>query len=110
MDVKDQYVIPKFKNLNVDFMIEVTGSSMSPKYRSGDVIACTILHERSFIQWNKVHLIGTMEQGLLLKRLRASTSEDCLTAISDHNDYPPFDIPKSDITGIALVIGTVRLD
>src|SRR5690606_15988025 len=39
-DVKDYYVIPKFQHKKVDFMIEVEGSSMYPKYNSGDVVAC----------------------------------------------------------------------
>lgn len=38
-DVKEYYVIPKFKHKRVDFMIEVEGSSMYPKYNSGDVVA-----------------------------------------------------------------------
>lgn len=110
LDVKDRYIIPKFQHRRIDFMLEVTGSSMYPKYRSGDVIGCTILHDTSFIQWNRAHLIGTSEQGLLLKRLRPGTTDESYTAISDHKDYPPFEIPKSEIKGLALVAGTVRLE
>lgn len=109
-DVKAYYVIPKFNHCKVDFMIEISGSSMYPKYNSGDVVACTILHERSFIQWNKCHIIATREQGILCKRLRPSQAEGCITAVSDNENYPPFDIPVSDITGIALVVGVIRLE
>ena len=31
-DVQAYYVIPKFKNLNVDFMIEMVGDSMMPRF------------------------------------------------------------------------------
>ena len=109
-DVKDYYVIPKFKFCRVDFMIEISGSSMYPKYNSGDVVACTILHERNFIQWNKCHIIATREQGILCKRLYPCDKTGYLTAISDNKSYPPFDIPESEITGIALIIGVVRLE
>ncbi len=109
-DVKAYYVIPKFKHRNIDFMIEVTGSSMYPKYNSGDVIACTIIKESSFIQWNKTHVIATQEQGLLVKRLKEGSDKNCLLAISDNESYPPFEIPKSEITGIALVVGVIRLE
>ena len=108
-DVKDYYVIPKFQYTHIDFMIEVHGSSMVPKYNSGDVIACCILRERNFIQWNKSHVIATREQGVLLKRLLPGNSEH-ITAISDNKEYPPFDIPMSEITGIALVVGVIRLE
>ncbi|MBO4738133.1 MAG: helix-turn-helix transcriptional regulator [Bacteroidales bacterium] len=109
-DVKDYYVVPKFKYCNIDFMIEISGSSMYPKYNSGDVVACTILRESKFIQWNKCHIIATREQGILCKRLRPSNKENFITAISDNQQYPPFDIPIDEILGIALVVGVIRLE
>jgi Predicted transcriptional regulator len=109
-DVKDYYIIPKFKFLKVDFMIEIHGSSMYPKYNSGDIIACTILHDRKFIQWNKCHIIASREQGILCKRILPSEKENCITAVSDNKEYRPFDIPEDDITGIALVVGVIRLE
>jgi phage repressor protein C with HTH and peptisase S24 domain len=109
-DVKDYYVIPKFKDRKIDFMIEVCGSSMYPKYNSGDVVACRAINESSFIQWNKVHIIATEDQGILIKRLKKSKSEDCLLAVSDNKDYEPFDIPLKEITGIAIVVGVIRLE
>ena len=109
-DVKEYYVIPKFRFCRVDFMIEVSGLSMYPHFNPGDVIACTILNERKFLQWNKCHVIATREQGILVKRLMPSERKGCLTAVSDNKDYPPFDIPLEEITGIALVIGTVSLE
>ncbi|MBR3565313.1 MAG: hypothetical protein IKN91_03160 [Paludibacteraceae bacterium] len=109
-DVKEYYIVPKFRYNRVDFMIEISGSSMYPKYSSGDVVACTILHDSSFIQWNKCHVIATREQGLLCKRLMQSDTADALRLVSDNPNYPPFDVPKSEITGIALVIGVIRLE
>ena len=109
-DVKEYYIVPKFRYNRVDFMIEISGSSMYPKYNSGDVVACTILHDSSFIQWNKCHVIATREQGLLCKRLMQSETADALRLVSDNPNYPPFDVPKSEITGIALVIGVIRLE
>ena len=109
-DVKEYYVIPKFRFCRVDFMIEVSGLSMYPHFNPGDVIACTILNDRKFLQWNKCHVIATREQGILVKRLMPSEHEGCLTAVSDNKDYPPFDIPLEEITGIALVVGSVSLE
>ncbi len=109
-DVKDYYVVPKFRDRKIDFMIEVYGSSMQPKYNSGDVIACTIIRESRFIQWNKVHVISTKEQGILVKRLKQGSSPDHLFAISDNKDYDPFEIPVNEITGLAIVVGVIRLE
>lgn len=109
-DVKEYYVIPKWKRQHVDFMIEVTGDSMQPKYSAGDVVGCTIIHNSGFIQWNRPHVIATREQGLLIKRLMPGTTANSLSAVSENTQYPPFDIPKDEITGIALVIGHVNLE
>ncbi len=109
-DVKAYYVVPKFKDRRIDFMIEVSGSSMYPKYNSGDVVACTILRESQFIQWNKVHVIGTVEQGILIKRIKKGPDEEHLLLISDNKDYDPFVINRKEVTGIALVAGVIRLE
>lgn len=109
-DVLAYYVIPKFRHLGVDFMIEVIGDSMIPRLYPGDIIACSIIHNSQFIQWNKPHLIATREQGLIVKRLRKSMEKDCLLAVSDNHEYDPFDIPKDEIVGIARVVGVIHLE
>lgn len=109
-DVKEYYIVPKFRYHQVDFMIEISGSSMYPKYNSGDVVACTILHDGAFIQWNKCHIVATREQGILCKRLMPGSSNDMLKMVSDNENYPPFEVSKDDITGIALVVGVIRLE
>jgi phage repressor protein C with HTH and peptisase S24 domain len=109
-DVKDFYVVPKFRDRHIDFMIEISGSSMQPKYNSGDVVACTIIRESNFIQWNKVHVIGTTEQGILIKRLRKGSDPGHLLAVSDNKEYDPFEIPLKEIVGLAIVVGVIRLE
>jgi repressor LexA len=109
-DIKAYYKIPKFSHKKVDFMIEVEGSSMYPKYNSGDVVACTIIKDSAFIQWNKTHVIATREQGIIIKRIKKGLEDDFLTMVSDNNSYDPFEVPKTEITGIALVVGVIRLE
>ncbi len=96
-DIKDYYVIPKSKESNIDFMIEIHGESMYPTFKSGNVIACT------FIQWNRVHLIATTEQGILIKRLKKGMTDTTITLVSDNPDYDPFEVELTSIKGIALV-------
>lgn len=107
-DIEAKYVVPDFNG--IDFMIRVKGSSMYPKYSSGDIIACRKLHDSKFIQWNKCHVIATREQGLLVKRLKKGKNDDYILAISDNKEYDPFEIPVDEVTGIALVIGVIRLE
>lgn len=83
---------------------------MYPKYSSGDVVACRIIRESNFIQWNKTYVVATKEQGMLCKRLKPSDKESHILAVSDNQEYPPFDIPQAEITGIALIVGVIRLE
>jgi repressor LexA len=107
-DIQQYYVVPDFKQ--IDFMIRITGSSMYPKYNSGDIVACRILKDPAFIQWNKVHVMATEEQGILIKRIKKGTSSNLWLCVSDNKDYDPFEIPKDQVSGIALVIGVIRLE
>lgn len=107
-DIEANYVVPDFNG--IDFMIRVKGSSMYPKYSSGDIVACRKISDSKFIQWNKCHVIATKEQGLLVKRLKKGTTENSILAISDNKEYDPFEIPLDEITGIAIVVGVIRLE
>lgn len=107
-DVKGRYIVPDFNG--IDFMITIKGNSMETKYLSGDIVACRILKEKTFIQWNKAYIVGTKEQGILCKRLLESNKENHLKAVSDNKEFPAFDIPLKEITGLALIIGIIRLE
>lgn len=109
-DVLAYYVIPKFRHLGVNFMIEVVGDSMIPKFYPGDIIACSIINHQRYIEWNKCHLIATQDRGLIIKRIMPCSDDEYLTAVSDNKDYPPFNIPKDEITGMARIVGVIHLE
>lgn len=109
-DVLAYYVIPKFRYLGVDFMIEVVGDSMIPKFYPGDIIACSTINHQRYIEWNKCHLIATQDRGLIIKRIMPCSDDEYLTAVSDNKDYPPFNIPKDEITGMARIVGVIHLE
>lgn len=105
----EKYVIPEFTELNVDFMIRVKGSSMYPKYNSGDLVACKKLSLQDvFFQWNKVYVLDT-EQGALIKRIKKG-SDDHLLIMSDNPSYDSFELHLSKINALAIVLGVIRLE
>ena len=103
----ERYVVPAFKD--AEFLIPVKGSSMTPKYNSGDIVACKRMPLDTFFQWNKVYVLDT-EQGPLIKRVKKGTSDDTLTIFSDNPNYEPFELPRTKIYHIALVVGVIRLE
>jgi phage repressor protein C with HTH and peptisase S24 domain len=104
----DRYVVPVFKG--ADFLIPVKGSSMYPKYSSGDIVACQrISMNNLFFQWNKVYVLDT-NQGALIKRIKPGHDESHILIVSDNEKYDPFELPISAIHAVALVIGVIRLE
>ena len=104
----DRYVVPMFKG--ADFLIPVKGSSMYPKYSSGDIVACQRIDMNNlFFQWNKVYVIDT-NQGALIKRIKPGHDENHILIVSDNEKYDPFELPYSAIHAVALVIGVIRLE
>lgn len=106
----ERYNIPEFKNVGAEFLVRVGGSSMYPKYSSGDILACKKIHDILFFQWGKIYVIDS-SQGQLIKRVCRHDDEDMVWLVSDNKEkYEPFAIPKSDIRSMSIVVGAVRME
>lgn len=104
----ERYVVPMFRD--AEFLITVKGSSMIPKYNSGDIVACKMLPLSDlFFQWNKVYVLDTV-QGALIKRVKAGHDKEHILIVSDNDRYEPFELHMSQIRSVALVIGVIRLE
>lgn len=104
----ERYVVPLFKG--AEFLIPVKGSSMYPKYSSGDIVACKRIPMTDiFFQWNKVYVLDT-NQGALIKRIKKGSDADHILIVSDNKDYEPFELPIRCINNVAIVIGVIRLE
>jgi SOS-response transcriptional repressor LexA len=106
----EYYKIPEFENNGAEFLIRVNGSSMYPKYSSGDMLACKKIHDILFFQWGKVYVIDS-SQGQLIKRVFEHDDPDMILLVSDNSEkYKPFPIPKNDIRSLSIVVGVVRME
>lgn len=104
----ERFVVPTFKG--AEFLISVKGSSMYPKYNSGDIVACKRLPmDELFFQWNKVYVLDT-DQGPLIKRVKPGSDKEHVLIVSDNERYEPFELPLDRIYHVALVIGVIRLE
>lgn len=89
-----------------DFTMFIKGDSMSPRFESGDEIACRRIDQSRFIQWGKVHVLDTT-QGFIIKRIY--DDGDKIRCVSYNKDYADFSVPKEDIHSISLVVGSVSI-
>ena len=104
----ERYIVPIFKGAN--FLIRVQGDSMTPRYLSGDIVACKrVGMDNLWFQWGKTYVIDT-RQGALLKRIEPAEKDGFIQLCSDNTKYKPFDLPIEEINGVALVVGTIRVD
>lgn len=103
----EQYQIPGFKG--AEFLIRISGDSMTPKYESGDIVACQRLENDTFLQWNKVYVVDS-EQGVLVKRIKPGRADDTLTLVSDNAEYAPFEIERRQVYGLGRVVGLIRIE
>lgn len=112
-DIQEDYLMsPELAGKGIKYLIRVCGSSMTPQYNNGDLLACRPITDISFLQWGKVYVLDT-EQGTLVKRLYPCDPADkeWLECKSDNDErYPPFKIRKESIRKIAIVVAVLRLE
>lgn len=89
-----------------DFTMFIKGDSMSPRFESGDEIACRHIDQSRFIQWGKVHVLDTT-QGFVIKRVYEDGNK--IRCVSYNPEYADFSIPKEDILSMSLVVGVVSI-
>ena len=100
------YFVPAFRDCQ--FLIRVKGESMSPRYLSGDIVACREVQDTgTFFQWGKTYVLDT-DQGVVIKRVRPSEKEHHILCVSDNPEYDPFDVPIAGIYHLAIVRGLIR--
>ena len=102
----ENFIVPVFQGS--DFLIRVQGDSMIPTYLSGDIVACKrIVADNIWFQWGKTYVLNT-SQGALIKRIEPSDKEGFIKICSDNEQYKPFELPTTEIYGLALVTGIIR--
>jgi phage repressor protein C with HTH and peptisase S24 domain len=107
-DIETRIVVPVFKKS--DFCIRVDGNSMTPRYLRGDILACTRVPLTDlWFQWGKVYCVDT-RQGALIKHVEKGKDDDHILLVSDNPDYKPFEIATSELFGVAIVNGLIRVE
>lgn len=104
----ETFRVPTFRG--ADFLISVKGTSMYPKYNSGDIVACKKIPLNDiFFQWNKVYVLDTI-QGAIIKRIKKGTDDNHITLVSDNTNYDPFQLHLSAINAVSIVMGVIRIE
>ena len=104
----ETFKVPTFRG--AEFLISVKGTSMYPKYSSGDIVACKKIPLNDlFFQWNKVYVLDTA-QGAIIKRIKKGKDDNHVLLVSDNVNYDPFELHLSVINAVSIVMGVIRLE
>ena len=104
----ERYVVPVFQK--ADFLIRVNGDSMQPRYFSGDLLACRKMPLNDiWFDYGSVYVIDT-RQGALVKVIKKGDDINHLTMVSLNPEYEPYQLHKSELNGVAKVIGLIRAE
>ena len=99
-----------FVERSADFAIRVDGDSMYPRYNSGEVLACRILQDRNLFDFGRVYVLNTRNGCVVKKVLPSGGDPDKVLCHSENPLYPDYEISKSDILGVAVVVGHAGVD
>lgn len=105
-DECERFVIPKFRH--ADFLMEINGDSMLPKFHSGDIVACKWISSLDF-NYGNIYVFDTQE-GAVIKLATRSAEEGYIDLVSINPDYKTIHLDVEDIIKVAAVIGTLRTE
>lgn len=100
--------IPGFKDAN--YFVNVRGSSMYPKYVPGEIIAIKLCKDINEIQYGQAYVVITNENRVLKYVRKPKNGNGHLILASANGDYDPYEIEKSKIKAMFLVLGKITKD
>lgn len=99
-----------FVERHADFAIRVDGDSMYPRYNNGDVLACRILKDRNLFDFGRIYVLNTVNGCIVKKVLRDPADDTRVVCHSENPLYQDYELSKSDILGVAVVVGHAGIE
>lgn len=111
---KTQNIIGQISIPNIpdcDGAINVSGDSMYPLIKSGDVVAYKEIHSFNHLIYGEIHLVSFEIDGddfLVVKYLKKSNITNYIQLVSYNAHHEPMDIPLDSISALAIVKFSIR--
>ena len=113
-DNKHQFVLGRIVIPNIptcDGAVYVSGDSMYPLLKSGDIVGYKEIHSLESIIYGERYLVAFDLDGdeyLTVKYINRSDREDCIKLVSYNQYHSPQDIPVKSVTALAIVKFSIR--
>ena len=111
---KNQFAVGKIQIPSIpvcDGAIYVSGDSMYPILKSGDIIGFKEINSFSNLIYGEMYLVSFNIDGdeyLSVKYVNRSDKKDCLKLVSYNTHHEPMDIPFAAINAMAIVKFSIR--
>lgn len=92
-----------------DRIVTVSGDSMAPVIRSGDMVAIRETPNKDLIFWGQIYVVLT-ENFRLVKYMRRHPDPSMVILRSENPNYDDIDMPRRDILDLMLVHDIIRFD
>jgi len=96
-----------------DGAVPVTGDSMSPLLKAGDIVLYRIIHDISMIIWGEMYLIDIEHKGdryFFTKYIRISAKKGHVMLASESRHHTDIELPAGSIKGLAIINATIRIN
>lgn len=97
--------IPLFRDCTQYF--RVSGDSMYPTYRNGDIVACKKINNKELILWGETYLIITKGEDYRTIKILEPGLDGAINLISENPKYKPVILNGDQIYELYIVRGTV---
>lgn len=111
---KDQYIVGKIIIPNIpkcDGAVYVSGDSMYPILKSGDIIGFKEINSMEYLIYGEMYLVSFHIEGddyLAVKYIKKSEEPGCIKLMSYNPHHEPMDLPIANIQAMAIVKFSVR--
>ena len=111
---KDQHVVGKIQIPNIpvcDGALYISGDSMYPILKSGDVVGFKEISNFSSVIYGEMYLVSFCIDGdeyLSVKYVNRSDVEGCIRLVSYNPHHEPMDLPLTCIQAMAIVKFSIR--
>ena len=96
----------------VDGALVVTGDSMCPIIKSGDIVLYKVFQDFQHIIYGQMYLVSVIMEGdtlVLVKYVyKVEGAEDFILLVSENKHHEPFKVPLTSVRSLALIKGSIR--
>lgn len=96
-----------------DGAVYITGDSMYPLLKSGDIVAYKVLNDKANLFWGEMYLLSILldgDQFITVKYVQKSTQEGMVKLVSQNSHHQEKEIPFDAIKFAALVKASIRIN